>query len=723
MPVDTKQLRGLLARTWYPFLGRFPQPTDIQREAIPAILAGEAVLLASPTATGKTEAYAAPLIERLLREKWASPAVVIVSPTRALANDLFRRLQAPLDALRVPLGRRTGDYAQWDEQKPDAVVVTTPESLDSLLARRPQALKTVRAVVLDELHVVHGTARGDQLAVLMTRLERLVMGVAAQAAAAGRAMPLPLQRIAATATAGGLERVAERYLGRRARLVHTLEQRQIEADLVPVRPDHEAEDIMTWLREARGKDAEGARKVLIFANSRAEVENLGAACSGKPPFGREVFVHHASLSQNERERVEKRFLDAPGALCFATMTLELGIDIGDIDRVGLVGPPPDVASLLQRVGRGNRRRWDTTRVACFYASAGQRARFEHLLACARTGLVGEASTVFRPSVLVQQAWSLAFQNRARWVDAKSLVERLPPWLESEYPRERMEELLAHLAQLGWLVGITGGRYAPGDRLERLFTRGQIHSNIASAVPDLEIVDETTERVVGYLQADPRAPAGTFEMPREVVLGGRKREVRRVTGKQVRVSSSAATGGAKFVGQGSPVVPLELAQSFARFIGLQERRPKVVRLKGRLLLAHFLGSAYGRLFTGCLKRSRRGLTAVGNAFVTVMASTEMPDLHFSETDVLGEISKKRRALSSALGDGPLGPKLPSGWWAAWLQEALDVPGFLTLVDTLLLDDEVTSEQREVLLSLAPRGSVAGPLDTAQAADEDDAADWG
>lgn len=724
-----ERVRTLLTRTWYPFLGRFPQPTRIQQEAIPQILAGQPVLLASATATGKTEAYTAPLVERLLRERWAGGAsLLIVSPTRALVNDLYRRLEAPLRQLGVPLGRKTGDYveltlttAERDAGDRAAVLVTTPESLDSMLARRPESLKHVRAIVLDELHVLDGTARGDQLAILVSRLERLVMGVTAQAAARGSAVPLPLQRVAATATAACTEDVARRYLGPRAVVVSTDERREIEADLVA---SAAPASIVAWFRGLIDADGtvvstrgnpRGGRKVLVFTNSRAEAENLAVACAGQAPFGKDVFVHHASLSRQERERVEKRFLAASTALCFATSTLELGIDIGDIDRVGLVGPPPDVPALLQRVGRGNRRSWDVTRVSCFYETPAQRARFEHLLECARKGEIHPGPTAFRPSVLVQQAWSLLYQNRARWVDAASLHARLPEWIARKFTVPEVDELLAHLANERYLAPLPNGRYGAADRLDRLYVRGQMHSNIGARDElDLAVIDSATERVVGYVSAPlqqdmPRhgkrrqaaRDLALSNIPNELVIGGRKRQVQKVSDTQIRVTSEGPAGSAQFVGSGSPSIPFGLAQSFAAYLGIPERQVKVVLRDDVLYIGHFLGSAYGRLLLECLKTSLRGLTAAGNGFVCALARTVVPDLHFSEAQVLSAIGKHRRALSSALSDGPLSSRLPDGWWALWLQEALDVPRFLALTDTLRLDEQVSQDLGDILVSLSPR----------------------
>jgi hypothetical protein len=243
----------------------------------------------------------------------------------------------------------------------------------------------------------------------------------------------------------------------------------------------------------------------------------------------------------------------------------------------------------------------------------------------------------------------------------------------------------------------------------------MHSNIASRDnPDLEVVDAATERVLGYVSAPVQRdmPRGgrrrqavrdlaLSNIPSEIVLGGRKRQVEKVSDRQIRVSSSGPAGSAQFLGSGSPSIPLELAQSFAAFLGIAERRVKIVRRDSVLYIAHFLGSAYGRLFLECLKTSARGLTAAGNGFVSALATERLPDLDFRETQVLSAIGKHRRALSAALGDGPHANRLPTEWWSGWLGEALDVPRFLALVDTLVPDEDVDEALAEVIVSLSPR----------------------
>ena len=148
-----------LRRTWAPFFGRFGRLTPPQRAAIPPILRGDDVLLAAPTATGKTEAVCAPLVERRIA-RGSDWKVLYVSPTRALVNDLYERLSPALSDLQVRVVRRTGDHHDTIPVGP-SVIITTPESFDSLLCRGKtgsgvdagHVLANVTAVVLDEIHL------------------------------------------------------------------------------------------------------------------------------------------------------------------------------------------------------------------------------------------------------------------------------------------------------------------------------------------------------------------------------------------------------------------------------------------------------------------------------------------------------------------------------------------------------------------------------------------
>ena len=218
-----RQLREAMPRVWNAFFGSFRSLRPIQLEAMPPILAGSNTLVTAPTAGGKTEAVLAPLCERLTRERWDGLSILVVTPTRALVNDLFARLERPLDALGIRLGRKTGDHAFTASR--EQVLITTPESVESLLMLRKQALACVRAVALDEIHLLDGAARGDHLRALLARLSvyRAHSNLDGQAA---------LQRIAMSATVATPRRLADAYLGVGATVVSVPGQRSIKAQVI-----------------------------------------------------------------------------------------------------------------------------------------------------------------------------------------------------------------------------------------------------------------------------------------------------------------------------------------------------------------------------------------------------------------------------------------------------------------------------------------------------------
>lgn len=673
-------LRSLLPRTWYAFLARHPRPRPIQARSAEPILAGRAVLLASATASGKTEAYAAPLVERWLEDMRAGRLrVLVVSPTRALVNDLARRLEIPLRRCGVRIQRRTGDHPRPLEGSQAGILLTTPESLDSLLARHARHLGAVRAVVLDELHVLEGNARGDQLRILLERLDRVVGALGGP----------PPQRLAATATLGRASEVARRFLGEEATLVQVDSSRDLR---MQIRNPGAPEDLAGLLLEACTES--GARKVLAFVPSRADAEDLAIALSGRPPFHSAVKVHHGSLSRQERERVEETLLRASAALCLTTPTLEVGIDVGDVDLVVLLGPPPDVTSFLQRIGRGNRRE-GVCQVLGLARSPGEAARFAHLAECARAGRLLAPARPFRSSVLVQQAFSLLFQNPHRLLTGAALSARLPADLASRFGPERCEELLEHLCGPEWLLPAGSGRFGPGARLHQLFERGRIHHNLEAEGPEqdrVEVLDEQTGRVLGHVHRDSQG-----HLPQEISLAGKRRRIVADHGRQIR-SRSAGVGRAEFRSRGSAEISVELAQDLARFLGVPGTALPTVRKGGRLLVGHFLGSARARLLREVLRDSIGEGAGAGPFLAWLPRQAEWP-AELSAAGFRRMLSRRSRSLARSLGAGPWATALPRDWLLEDLEALADPQGAAQALEGRHLVP-ADPELAEVLAGLLP-----------------------
>ncbi len=563
-------LRKRLPYAWHPFFGRFGSLRPIQRKAIPPILEGQNVLVVSPAASGKTEAVMAPVAERRKSAGWPPLSVLYVTPTRALVNDLYARLQTPLRQMGLTLSRKTGDRPEFKPERPTDVLITTPESLDSLLARHPATLQNVEVLILDEVHLYAQTYRGDQLRVLIRRLDRL--------------RRLPYQKIALSATVSEAPVVARRFLGHEAVIVEHRAPREIQATVLPRKG--------ALRRLLQLMKAENLQKVLFFAATRRDAEYVAAKLRRLVTYPHAVWTHHASLSKREREAVEQAMLHQRWGIVVATPTLELGIDVGDIDLVVLLRPPDSVATFLQRIGRGNRRR-GILRVVGLYGPPLERVFYEVLFERARRGEVEPFRHEPAPSVAVQQILSYALQRQRPGVPVSALVDILEP-LEIFQPD--LEPLLIHLVEQGYLERRPPGLYFLGPQGRRLAGLGRIHSNIESHPLEYEVYHILTGELIGTIEK--LAPSFALE--------GRYWQVVSVQRNRVfvqEVESVTPTGRKVFKGKGTALWPpdLGLAVKARVFPDLAPEQVPVLRATGgRWLFFHFLGVLPGFLWASALK---------------------------------------------------------------------------------------------------------------------------
>lgn len=345
---------------------------DIQEQAIPAILAKDRdVLIAAATAGGKTEAAMLPILSTLVDDAGGSLRVLHVSPLRALINDQFRRLELLCEELQIPVHRWHGDVGAAHKRRvrtdPAGVLLITPESLEALFVLRGHEIGRLFSrldfVVIDELHVFLGSERGAQLQSLLHRLELTLRR--------------RVLRVGLSATLGDLA-LASKFLrpgGGEATLVESVAAGQeLRIQLrgylraPPPKPARAvAGQAKTDEEEEDGASAAMVRHLfehlrgghhLIFANTRARVEELADRLAGhchRENLPNTFWPHHGSLSKDLREDAETALKDLTRpASVVCTSTLELGIDIGNIQSVAQVGRPPAVASLRQRLGRSGR---------------------------------------------------------------------------------------------------------------------------------------------------------------------------------------------------------------------------------------------------------------------------------------------------------------------------------------------------------------------------------
>lgn len=311
------------------------EPTEVQKAAIPPVLAGHNTLVLAPTAGGKTEAALLPLLDVARREGWSPTSILSVSPMKALLDDQVRRYQSLGALTEARAFAWHGDTSTAERREfldhPCDILLTTPESLEILLHRidAKDMLRRIRAVIVDEVHAFVGTARGGQLAAVLERLEERC--------------DTDLQRLGLSATVGTPDDVLA-WLGG-----SSYRERSLAG--VAAAPMREESNVVCYERDSEltstlaGVLAE--QRTLVFVQSRRRAEQLGGAL--------DVPVHHSSLSAEARTAAIGRFQagEAPGIV--STSTLELGIDIGDVELVVQDGSPSGPASYLQRVGRSGRR--------------------------------------------------------------------------------------------------------------------------------------------------------------------------------------------------------------------------------------------------------------------------------------------------------------------------------------------------------------------------------
>jgi ATP-dependent Lhr-like helicase len=332
----------------------FDRPTETQEKAIPAIMSGDSVLVIAPTGTGKTEAAMLPALHGVINgEKAKGFKVIYITPLRALNRDMLKRLDWWSKELGVSIEVRHGDTTQHERRRqalsPPDVLITTPETLQAIFLgpRMRQHLKSVRYVIVDEVHELASSKRGSQLAIALERLARYS----------------DFQRIGLSATVGRPEEVAG-FLGgagRNVRIVEVSVEKAfgLSVTIPEVRDEDRSlakklltdPDIAAQMRMMAGLVHEN-RSTLMFVNTRQSAEAIGARFRR---LGEAIAVHHGSLSREARIEAEDAFKEGGVPVLVCTSSMELGIDIGDISHVIQYMSPREVCRLVQRVGRAGHR--------------------------------------------------------------------------------------------------------------------------------------------------------------------------------------------------------------------------------------------------------------------------------------------------------------------------------------------------------------------------------
>jgi ATP-dependent helicase Lhr and Lhr-like helicase len=423
MPSPHPALQGFHPAVAAWFADTFPGPTEAQVRAWPGIAAGRHTLVAAPTGSGKTLTAFLAAIDALVRQALESglpdaTRVLYVSPLKALSNDIHLNLEAPLEGIRAELARRglpdvairtavrTGDTPQAERaalrRNPPHILVTTPESLYVLLGSESgrAMLGGVETAIVDEIHAMVASKRGSHLALSLERLEALC----------GR----PLVRVGLSATQKPVDEVA-RFLVGAANVaadgtpdcaivdIGYARARDLALELPPaplqaVMSNDQWETVHARIAEL----VQAHRTTLVFVNTRRMAERTARHLAER--LGREhVAAHHGSLAKELRLDAEQRLKAGQLKVLVATASLELGIDIGDVDLVCQIGSPRSIAAFLQRVGRSGHSVGGTPKGRLFPSSRDELVECAALLDCVRRGELDALRMPVAPvDVLAQQ---------------------------------------------------------------------------------------------------------------------------------------------------------------------------------------------------------------------------------------------------------------------------------------------------------------------------------
>lgn len=442
---DCLQLFDRTTADW--FETTLGEPTPVQQDAWPAIAAGGHVLVSAPTGTGKTLSAFLVFLDRLKREAQEGILkpqlqVIYVSPLKSLASDIRENLKKPLSGIGgeelVTTAIRTGDTTQRERQqmvrKPPHILIITPESLYLMLTAKTgqNVLCTAKAVIVDELHALIDTKRGAHLMLSLARLDALC----------GK----PLQRIGLSATISPLSEAA-RYLAPEPVFVAAPAMEKhvrlaVLGSYVDVKK-HKKDPVWQELSALVYRYCQENRSVIAFVEGRRYAEKLAYYVNllGGEDFAR---VHHGSLSKEQRQETEQALREGRLRLLCATSSMELGIDVGEIDQVLQVGCPRTISGTMQRLGRAGHNPSRTSVMYLFPRTAAECVQCGMTAQLAREGQVERLNP---PEgcldVLAQHLVSMA---AFRGYEVDEVMELLPrAWPFRKVTREDVKSVLEMLA--------------------------------------------------------------------------------------------------------------------------------------------------------------------------------------------------------------------------------------------------------------------------------------
>ena len=497
------------------------RPTQL--EVIEPILSGRHCLLLAPTAGGTTEAALIPVLSRMLTQSWPGVSVIYVCPIKALLNDLEQRLSyyAGLVGRRVAVWH--GDVTQSQKKNvlkdaPD-ILLTTPESLEGMLVStridRPAWFGHLRVVIADELHAFATDDRGWHLRAVLRRLQQYV--------------PNEMQRIGLSATVSNPNELLNWFAPTGGKQVVGSASLSTDADVTVDYVGSLANAATVIARLHQGS------KRLVFCDSRSSAEQLTSTLRAQEV---RVFLSHASLSNSERRLAETAFAEEKDCVIVATSTLELGIDVGDVDHVIQIDAPSTVSSFLQRMGRTGRRAGG--RRSCLFLCTNDDSLLLAMGIC-RLWNEGWVEAAYPPpepwAIMAQQAMAATLE-RSQWARQDLILLLAGAFPESS--TRGVTDLIDHMVQLGFLMA-TDGVLQVGPVTEKRYGRAHYKDLLAAFSGTQLLLGRCGNVEVGFI--DPMMLAGDKEV-RLILLAGKSWHVIDVDWKRQTVWLEPAKEGGK-----------------------------------------------------------------------------------------------------------------------------------------------------------------------------------
>ncbi|MEO5350776.1 MAG: DEAD/DEAH box helicase [Magnetococcus sp. YQC-3] len=529
----------------------WPSLRPLQESSIAPILEGKNAILLAPTAGGKTEAAVFPVFSRMLAENWQGLSVLYICPIKALLNNLEHRLEsfASLIGRRVALWH--GDIQESKRQKigrePPDILLATPESIEVILVScrmdHRVFFQNVKVVIIDEVHGFAGDDRGWHLLSLLERLSHLT----------GR----EIQRIGLSATVGNPEELLQWVSGSSQSgglVIHPPVKESVRPEVQVDYVGSLSNAAIVIARLHRGE------KRLVFCDSRSQVEKLSAELR---THGVESYLSHSSLSLDERKRAEEAFAQGQDCVIVATSTLELGIDVGDLDRVIQIDAPFTVSSFLQRIGRTGRRQG--SRRNCLFLTTSEDA-FLRAMGLMRLWVEGYVEPIVPPPapfhILAQQIMALTLQESGIGIQAwREHIGGMPGFSKME--AKDQNAIVRHMLAEGILFE-ENGLLMMGDGGEATFGRRHFMElmSVFLSPPMFTILHGRKE--IGLVHQ--HSFQTNHKGPAILALAGQSWRVTHIDWSRhiAHVEPSREKGNSRWVGGGQPM-HFELCQAVAKVL--------------------------------------------------------------------------------------------------------------------------------------------------------------